>query len=283
MSVQNRQTPRIRALFLDVDGTLVDARETISPRVRAAIAAAAGKGCHISLCTGRTWFRTIPIAERLEPTIGHLITSNGAVLRQIRAATPAYRLLLSRTLALEVTRALVSYGIAPYVFEDSDVPGEEGARVLYHPDFPPGPWATFPRYRPSADILNALPFDPVSVSAFGPAGQIRQMIAPLREQFGHSVSIQQSGTDRNWGIEIYDAAINKRAGIEALTGLLGVAQEETMAIGDHLNDLEMIAWAGVGVAMGNAQPEVCDAADWVTGTLDEDGVATAIARFLPAS
>ncbi|HLV81194.1 MAG TPA: HAD hydrolase family protein, partial [Chthonomonadaceae bacterium] len=61
---------------------------------------------------------------------------------------------------------------------------------------------------------------------------------------------------------------------------LDVAREETMAIGDHFNDLEVLRWAGVGVAMGNALPEVQAAAGWVTASLEEDGVARAIERFI---
>ena len=94
------------------------------------------------------------------------------------------------------------------------------------------------------------------------------------------VSIVRSGSEWNWGIEIYVPGISKQVGIEYVARRLGVKQEETMAVGDHLNDIEMLRWAGVGVAMGNALPEVCAAADYVTSSFQKDGVARAIERFV---
>ncbi len=93
----------------------------------------------------------------------------------------------------------------------------------------------------------------------------------------------QSGSHDHWGIEIFVANVNKCRGLELIAARLGLAREEVLAIGDHINDLEMIQWAGVGVAMGNAQPEVCAVADWVTTTLEEEGVARAIERYVLGS
>ena len=90
----------------------------------------------------------------------------------------------------------------------------------------------------------------------------------------------QSGSEFCWGIEIFVGGVSKRLGLQTLAAHLDVTQAETMAIGDHLNDVEMLAWAGVGVAMGNAVPEVKAVADWITASQAEDGVARAIERFI---
>ncbi|HZT41682.1 MAG TPA: Cof-type HAD-IIB family hydrolase [Chthonomonadaceae bacterium] len=272
--------PQIRALFLDIDGTLVDGANTISPGVQKAIAAAREKGCEIVLCTGRTRYRTLPVAELLGPPLGYAITSNGGVVVHLGAGEVLYRRLLPIPVALEIVRAIVEAGAEPYVYEDSDVPGEEGARVLFHPDLPVGPWATFPRYRPHATLLEDLPFAPVSVSCFGAPEKMRPLAARLSERLSADVSIIQSGTEYNWGVEVFVSGVSKRLGLETVAARLDVAREETLAIGDHFNDLEVLRWAGVGVAMGNALPEVLAAADWVTASLEEDGVARAIERFI---
>jgi hydroxymethylpyrimidine pyrophosphatase-like HAD family hydrolase len=156
----------------------------------------------------------------------------------------------------------------------------EGNRVLYHPDKPLGRWADVPRYRPHARILEELPFEPVSVSAFGPKEVILPLVEQLETRLAGLVSIVRSGSEQNWGIEIYVPGISKQVGIAYVADHLGVKQEETMAIGDHLNDIEMLRWAGIGVAMGRSLPEVQAAADYVTASYQQDGVARAVERFV---
>jgi hydroxymethylpyrimidine pyrophosphatase-like HAD family hydrolase len=94
------------------------------------------------------------------------------------------------------------------------------------------------------------------------------------------VRIIESGSLKAWGIEVFLADVSKRLGLEALAARLGLDRSEIMAIGDHMNDIEMLAWAGLGVAMGNALPEVQAVADVVTTHVEEDGVAEAIERFV---
>lgn len=280
MEKQVSPSSAIRAVFLDIDGTLIEWDERVSPGVARALAAAQAQGCHIVLCTGRTRYRAMPILESIGEPFGYFVTSNGSVAAHAGRNEILYRHLMPIPLALEVVRAIVAVGSEPYVFEDSDLPGLEGARVLYHPEKPVGRWADVPRYRPHARIMEELPFEPVSVSAFGPAERIRPLVEQLQTRLAGAVSIVRSGSELNWGIEIYVPGISKQVGIEYIARHLGVKQEETMAIGDHLNDIEMLRWAGIGVAMGNALPEVRAAADYVTASCKQDGVARAIERFV---
>lgn len=280
MKKQVSPSQQIRALFLDIDGTLVGMEDRVSPAVTAALSAAQAQGCHVVLCTGRTRYRALPVMEALGQPYGYFVTSNGSVAAHAGRGEILYRHLMPIPLALEVVRAIVAVGSEPYVFEDSDRPGIEGARVLYHPEKPVGRWADMPRYRPHARILEDLPFEPVSVSAFGSPERIRPLVEQLQTRLAGAVSIVRSGSELNWGIEIYVPGISKQVGIEYVAKHLGVRQEETLAIGDHLNDIEMLRWAGIGVAMGNALPEVCAAADYVTSDYRKDGVARAIEHFV---
>ena len=81
-------------------------------------------------------------------------------------------------------------------------------------------------------------------------------------------------------LEIIDSSVNKGVALSALAEHFGIDQQNVMAIGDSFNDLEMIQYAGVGVAMGNARPEIKEQADIVTVTNEEDGVAEAIERYV---
>lgn len=272
--------PTFRALFLDIDGTLIHASDHISPRVRKAIADAHERGCEVILCTGRQRFTAQHIAEQLEPHIRYLVSANGATAFHLPSSEVLYRRLLTIPLAVELARILVEVGTEPYVYEDATGEGVEAARVLYHPDLPVGPWAYAPRYRPYPAILEDLPFIPISVCAFGPPDRIRPLIPLLQERLPVEVRIIQSGSHTTWGIELYPADVSKQLGLEQVAAHLGLQREETMAIGDHINDLEMLAWAGLGVAMGNAMLETIATANVVTGSVEEDGVAQAIERFV---
>jgi Cof subfamily protein (haloacid dehalogenase superfamily) len=280
-SPAHRPAARIRALFLDIDGTLAGSDSVISPAVLHAIRSARSHGCEVVLCTGRTRFRTVPIAEQIGPPLGYVITSNGGVLAHLGTGDIIYRHLLDVHLALEVIRTMRDAGAEPFVYEDSDMPGIEGARVLYHPELDTSRTDFLDsRYRPHADLMSDLPFRPVSVSAYGAPEVMRPLSAHLRDRLSENVSIVESGTEYAWGVEVYVSGISKQTGLEMLAARLDVAQEEIMAIGDHINDIEMLTWAGWGVAMGNAQPEVKAAADWITDSFAEDGAARAIEAFV---
>ena len=284
MSSDRRSVAQIRALFLDIDGTLASSDGIISPVVLDAIRRARHHGCEVVLCTGRTRYRTVPVAEQLDPPMGYAVTSNGGVLTHLGTGRILYRHLLPIPVALEVIRTIRGAGAEPFVYEDSDVPGVEGARVLYHADADTRQWDHGDeRYLPHAAMTTDLPFMPVSVSAYGAPEIVRPLAAHLHENFGGDLSIIQSGTEHAWGVEIYVSGISKRTGLETLSARLEVDREEIMAIGDHINDIEMLEWAGWGVAMGNAQPEVKLVADWVTTSLAEDGVAAAIERYVLGS
>ena len=82
--------------------------------------------------------------------------------------------------------------------------------------------------------------------------------------------------------DIVAAGNSKAAGMEALCSHFGIRQEETLAFGDGANDLEMLRWAGIGVAMGNAEQIVKDAADRVTTSVDEEGIEQAVNQLFPA-
>ncbi len=271
----------IRALFLDIDGTIADRREVISPRVLNAISAARRQGCEVVLSTGRTRYTAMPIVRQIDPLPDYLIAANGAIAMHLPTRDPIVRRLMPLPLAAQMIRMLLAAGADPYVFEDAVEDGVEAARVLYYPDRTPGHWATYPRYRPHAGLPDDLPFAPVSISTFGEASFLRPLIEQMRQALPNEVCVIESGSnDGGWNAEFYVAGVSKRTALEVVASHLGVSREEVMAVGDHRNDIEMIQWAGWGVAMGNALPEVIEVADTVTGTYAEDGVAQAIEQYV---
>jgi hypothetical protein len=211
---------------------------------------------------------------------GFAVCSNGGVATHLGTGEILYRHLMPVPVALKVIRAIVDAGSEPYVFEDSDRIGIEGARVLFHPGLPVGHWADRPRYQPYDAIMRELPFEPVSVSAFGNPEFMRPLALKLMREFSGAVTVIQSGSNTTWGVEVYVAGVDKLLGLQTIASRIGVKREEIVAIGDHVNDLAMLKWSGVGVAMGNALPEIREAADWITADVTRDGVARAIERYI---
>ena len=99
----------------------------------------------------------------------------------------------------------------------------------------------------------------------------------LARRFMGRLSIYRS---EPYFIEIMPRGVDKGAAIAGLIERLGLEREDVIACGDGLNDLAMIKYAGLGVAMGNAQPEIKAAADVVTGTNDEDGLVSVIEQYI---
>jgi hydroxymethylpyrimidine pyrophosphatase-like HAD family hydrolase len=267
--------PLIRALFLDIDGTLVGSTGTVSPRVVAAIGRARAAGCEVVLCTGRSRLATEPVADQLGFR-GYGILSNGGVVMHLGSREVLCRNLLPVPLALQAVRAFIQAGAAPQVYEDAI----ESARVLYHPDYPVKIWDA-DRYRSWPAMLEDLPFEPVSVGSYGPESVLRPLAARLTGSVP-GTHVEQAGALDYWGVGIFPGGGGKCSGLQRVIDRLGIRREQVVAIGDHINDLEMLRFAGTGVAMGNALSEVKDAADQITGSLQEDGVAQAIERWVLA-
>jgi Cof subfamily protein (haloacid dehalogenase superfamily) len=104
-----------------------------------------------------------------------------------------------------------------------------------------------------------------------------RVAARLQEHVGDRARIVISSPQR---IEVVLPGISKARAMAQIAEQLGVAREDTLAIGDGDNDVEMVEWAGRGVAMGNATPAVKAVADWVAPSVDDDGAAVALKRFV---
>src|SRR5687767_12946015 len=118
----------VRALFLDLDGTLVGATYTVSLPVRRAVAAARAEGCVVVLCTGRSRVTTEPSADQLGFRT-HAIVSNGAVVLDLATREVIARNVIAEGHAVGAIGALLDAGVVPQVYEDTI----ESARILHHP------------------------------------------------------------------------------------------------------------------------------------------------------
>ena len=259
-----------RALFAsDLDGTLVRNDGTVSQRTRAAIAAVEESGSVFVMVTGRPPRWMAGVAE----AAGHhglAICANGAVLYDLHTERVIESHLLSADAALEVVAAL-----------RRDVPGVAFARETGSSRF-----GHEPSYRPRWDQDDK---DVLAVEELVVDGVVKllvrheemtgdELLAVARAALGDLVEATHSSTDGL--LEISARGVSKATGLASLASQHGLGPQDCIAFGDMPNDLPMLAWAARGVAVANAHPEVLAAADEITASNDDDGVAEVIEAIL---
>ena len=250
---------------LDIDGTLVDVEEAISRRVRGAVRSVVEAGVPVVLATGRAVFGVQRVIEDLGLPDGLVVASNGAVVFSYSPVTVLSSVTFDPRPAVEAVLAQV-----PDALVAVEVVGD-GYRV--NRPFPAGE-ITGQMWIESVDSLVSQPVTRVI---------IRDPQASAADFVRLAESLGLHGTNYFVGytawLDLAPDGVSKASGLQIVTERLGVDRADVLAIGDGRNDLEMLTWAGRGVAMGQAPAEVKAVADAVTGSLVEDGAAQELARW----
>ena len=259
----------IRLIALDLDGTLIDHEQKFSPRVMRTIAQAQKQGIAVTLATGRSPVATRRFADALHicvPLIcyqgGLIAESDGRVL---------HRIALDYNLAAKVIALAQLRGWHVTLFQDG---------LLYLTEFRYPAEFYGGLLNPSAqlvpDLHRLLDHDPDKVLIVA-EGNSDEIYAEMHARFDDQMQIVRS---HELFIEAGPLGVDKGTGLAWLAGYLGVPQSQVMAVGDQDNDAPMIAWAGLGVAMGNGSISCKAAADWIAPPISDDGAAVAIERFV---
>jgi hypothetical protein len=266
----------VRLLALDLDGTILAGDRPISGRTHEAVARAMARDVRVVLATGRMYRSALPYAESLDLD-GPLLCYQGAYARQRPGTDGAPGAILRHvTMPAAVAREVVhwahDHGLSPHVNRDDRLVMESGDGEAPDYERHAGIRADF-----VIDLARALRGPVTKVLAVGPTGLPARLLAAGRVAFAGRAEVTVSHPDY---LEFVAPGVHKGAALHWLAARLGVPVAATMAIGDQFNDLEMLAMAGIGVAMGGAPSDVQAAADHVTAPLEEDGAAQAIERFV---
>ena len=271
----------IRIIALDLDGTLLDSDKNLSEANRAALAAAAAKGILVVPTTGR-FFGMMPPAVRDLPFVRYAITVNGAQVYDRETDTAIVREELPLEQALAIMRYLDGFDVIYDCYQDN------WGRMTRAMQEKAEEYAQCPHYvkmirefrKPYPDLKEYLAEqgrDVQKIMLFARDPAVRDRI--LADIQTHFDNLAVSTSTFN-NLEINTATAHKGRAIERFAAHFGWTLANCMAFGDGLNDLSMVKMAGTGVAMANAAPEVLAAADYVTLSNDDDGVAAALRHFL---
>ena len=259
--------PRIDLIALDLDGTLLSPGDEISPGNRIAITEALAAGIRVVLVTGRGADTPALIARDLGLSLP-VICCHGALTKDLASG----KVLGHIPVPLQYAKPMVEFaeqnGLDAAVYIDEHFHRLEGSQP-YMDDM------RGPNWLEVGSFVNVLRSAPTFIRFLGSAS-----VAAIRETFADFPLHFKYET---WGdfeeLAVTSIEATKKNALARLCSDLQVAPRNVLAVGDSRNDVPMLRWAGVGVAMGNALPEVQNAVTHVTGTNEEDGVASAIRRY----
>jgi Cof subfamily protein (haloacid dehalogenase superfamily) len=271
----------IRLLALDIDGTILDSEGRIPAANRDAIAGAIEAGVEVALATGRRYDFARAIFEKL-PSPLTLILSNGAIVKT-REGETRMRSLLPRDTARAVLADVPEHRASAAVVFDRPREGQVVFEAIDwdHPRHHRFFAANRPFLSEHVPLEDCLTEDPIQVMFSGGCVEMRGLFERLeRPAAGYSVALTEYEHRDFSMVDVVRAGCSKGSALRAWSERRGLARAEVMAMGDNLNDLQMLEFAGTAVLMGNALPEL-KARGWpVTGTNDEAGVARAIEQYI---
>lgn len=272
----------IKLIAIDLDGTLLHSDRTLSDTNRSAVQAAKAAGVQVVLCTGRPLrsmaYLLDEIGLRGEDDIA--ITYNGGLIQRTQTGEMVNEITFNREECLDVYQLGELLGM-PVNFIDLD--------YIYEPPYPVGADSIYMAASKETPQKGALQFmdvvmdelpDPFTINKIvmsRPPEELDAIIPKIPASYHEKYNIYKS---QDFILEVLPQNVDKGYSMRLIGDMLGLEKDQIMGIGDQENDLSLVENAGLGVAMGNAIDRVKEAAEYVTKTNDENGVAQAIHKFV---
>lgn len=264
-----------KVLVLDIDGTLTNSNKEITDTTKQALQDIMQKGHKVILASGRPTPGMRRYEEELELKKygGYLLSFNGGRIVECSTGETVYQRILSAEIIPELYAFAKEHGCGLLSYEKDCIisafePDEyvdlesriNGLAVKVVENFPE--YVNF-------DVNKCLLTAPVEIAP--------DLEKQLQLKYQEMLSIYRS---EPFFIEVMPQNVDKAASLDRMLEVIGLTKEDTICCGDGFNDISMIKYAGVGVAMGNAQPAVKEAADYITATNDEDGLVQVMNKFI---
>ncbi|MCE5342720.1 MAG: Cof-type HAD-IIB family hydrolase [Eubacteriales bacterium] len=269
----------IRLIAMDMDGTLLNVEQRITPENLNALEQAAARGVRIAICSGRTARDVSYFASDAGLDGCAVLALNGACCLEVPHAEPYALHTFREDVAKRVTAILLGHGVTFACFQADRVIVLENDPCVTRAN-----WGTYV----NRDKPEAYAYGEAALRRYEGEGICKcvyidapnaQRIARIARELSDipGLTVTSSWSDN---LELMPAGVGKGSALAELAQGLAIPRQQVMAIGDFDNDLDMIQYAGLGVAMQNGSQRVKEAADYVTLSNAENGVAAAIRRFV---
>ncbi|NLX90628.1 MAG: HAD family phosphatase [Firmicutes bacterium] len=266
---------KYKLLALDLDDTLLNEQYKISDRNIKALKEAASKGIEITIATGRMFRSALPYARELGITMP-LITYHGALIKETTGEKRVLRQWgVPYELALEILRFAETEGFHINIYLDDNLyVKEENENSRYYQSIASIPLETVGDL---AGYLERVGKEPTKLTVINREGRLPELQKFLQGKYSSELSVVQS---RPFFLEITHREATKGRALKFLAERKNLSPSQVIAMGDSYNDIDMLQYAGMGVAMGNAPPDVQKAADFVAAASSEDGVALFLEKYI---
>jgi Cof subfamily protein (haloacid dehalogenase superfamily) len=273
-----------RLLAIDIDGTLVNRDEVLSPGTQAALVRAGDAGIHVVLATGRRYSRTLHLVEPLGIDVP-LVTASGALVKDPADHRTLFRAEFDRDALRRALALIDDRGVDPVVCADTFAEGFDYYQA--RPEARGPELAEYLRLNPDCgrvwpDLIDHPPPGIFTLFAMGTRQAMLDLEDALHREVPGKLSTHVLRSPRYTGfmVELAPAGVTKWSAIRRLAARWDIGDEAICAVGDDVNDIPMIRSAGLGVAMGNALPAVKAAADRIAPSQEEDGLVEVVEWLL---
>ncbi len=264
-------------LAVDLDGTLTNTEKKVTEPTKEGILAVQKAGEKLVLATGRPDNGVMPLAKELELDQygNYVISFNGAKIRQCGSGEIIFNAVLPHEVIRPIYEIAKEYPVDMAVFDTELM--YSGLQANSYTEFESKMITGMPCVFVQ-DLPGVVDFPINCILLTGEPEYMLHLEKVLKEQqFSDLLNIYRS---EPFFLEILPKSVDKAYSLQKLLEYLEMEPEQTICCGDGYNDISMLQYAGLGVAMGNACEEVQEAADYVTGTNEEDGVLQVIRKFM---
>lgn len=265
-----------KIVFLDIDGTLVNSEKKITPATRAALLRIQNSGVKLAIASGRPSKGVVPFADELELDrhSGYILPFNGCNIINYQTGETVYANTLSMDTVKRAYDTAREYGLELITYKGDVILSEtdDNPYLLIEARINKMDVEKVP------NVYEAITEAPVKCLILGDGDYLGKIEPEIREKIGAGANVFRS---EPFFIEVVPEGLDKAAAIAELIKKIGIEQSETIAFGDGFNDISMVEYAGLGVAMSNGCDRIKEIADRIAPDNDSDGIAAVINDIFP--